>query len=159
MNQSLSGQISTPEFLHEIHEPGVPPHELRLKESAICVVMRNLSLEDGLVKNVRVVIKKLLENVIEIELVGAEAFPRAGRKRYHLLRIMFEFQPRFCSWIMQRKQFPLRLAYATTFNSCQGLTLDRAVIDLRVPPFAHGQLYTSLSRVRHRDHIRSFFHS
>ena len=58
---------------------------------------------------------------------------------------------------MQRKQFPLRLAYATTFNSCQGLTLDRAVIDLRVPPFAHGQLYTSISRVRHRNHIRSFF--
>ena len=51
MNQSLSGQISTPEFLHEIHEPGVPPHELHLKESAICVVMRNLSIEDRLVKN------------------------------------------------------------------------------------------------------------
>ena len=51
MNESLSGQISTNEFLREIHEPVVPPHELHLKESAICVVMRNLSLEDGLVKN------------------------------------------------------------------------------------------------------------
>src|SRR5437899_6996094 len=74
IKQSLSKQISTSEFLHEIHEPGLPPHELCLKESAIFVVMRNLSLEDGLVKNARVVIKKLLENVIEIELVGAEAF-------------------------------------------------------------------------------------
>lgn len=156
-SSGLQGQIATPEFLHDIHEPGVPPHELRLKESAICVIMRNLSLEDGLVKNARVVIRKLLENVIEVELVGVEAVEMGKKKIYHLPRIMFEFQPRFCSWVMQRKQFPLRLAYATTFNSCQGLTLDRAVIDLRVPPFAHGQLYTSISRVRHRDHIRSFF--
>lgn len=158
-NTALRGQISTPEFLHEIHEPGVPPHELYLKESAICVLMRNLSLEEGLVKNARVVIKKLLENVIEVELVGPEAANRAKGKIYHLPRILFEFQPRFCSWTMQRKQFPLRLAYATTFNSCQGLTLDRAVIDLRVAPFTHGQLYTSISRVRHRDNIRSFFDS
>jgi len=159
LNTTLRGQISTPEFLHEIHEPGVPPHELRLMESAICVLMRNLTLEEGLVKNARVVIKKLLENVIEVELVGVEAARGANRKRYHLPRIMFEFQPRFCSWTMQRKEFPLRLAYATTFNSCQGLTLDRAVIDLRVAPFTHGQLYTSISRVRHRDHIRSFFNT
>jgi len=59
---------------------------------------------------------------------------------------------------MQRKQFPLRLAYATTFNSCQGLTLDRAIIDLRVSPFTHGLLYTSISRVSHRDVILSYFH-
>ena len=156
-SSGLQGQIATPEFLHDIHEPGVPPHKLCLKEAAICVIMRNLSLEDGLVKNARVVIRKLLENVIEVELVGVEAVEMGKKKIYHLPRIMFEFQPRFCSWVMQRKQFPLRLAYATTFNSCQGLTLDRAVIDLRVPPFAHGQLYTSISRVRHRDHIRSIF--
>ena len=129
-NSTLRGQISTTEFLHEIHEPGVPPHELYLKELAVCVLMRNLSLEEGLVKNARVVIKKLLENVIEVELVGAVAANRDRGKMYYLPRIMFEFQPRFCTWTMQRKQFPLRLAYATTFNSCQGLTLDRAVIDL-----------------------------
>ena len=158
-NSTLRGQISTPEFLHEIHEPGIPPHELYLKESAVCVLMRNLSLEEGLVKNARVVIKKLLENVIEVELVGPEAANRDKGKMYHLLRILIEFQPRFCSWTMQRKQFPLRLAYATTFNSCQGLTLDRAVVDLRVAPFTHGQLYTSISRVRHRRHVRSFFDS
>jgi len=125
----------------------VPPHELRLKESAICVLIRNLSLENGQVKNARVVIKRLLENVIEVELVQTSVYEERRRRTYHLPRIMFELQPRFCSWIMQRKQFPLRLAYATTCNSCQGLTLDPAVLDLRVSPFTHGQLYTSISRV------------
>ena len=75
---------------------------------------------------------------------------------YSLPHITFEFQPSFCPWTVSRRQFPLRPAYATTFNSCQGLTLDRAVIDLRYPVFAHGQLYTALSRVRHRDNIRYF---
>jgi len=133
----------------------VPPHELRLKESAICVLMRNLSLENGQAKNARVVRKKLLEKVIKIELVQTSVYEESRRRTYHLPRIKFEFQPRFCSWIIQQKQFPLRLAYATTFNSCQGLTLDCAIIDLRVSPFTHGQLYTGIARVRHQDDIRS----
>src|SRR5437764_6315201 len=75
---------------------------------------------------------------------------------YPLPRINFEFQPRFCPWTVQRRQFPLRLAYATTFNSCQGLTLDGAILDIRVPVFAHGQLYTALSRVRSRHDLQFY---
>ena len=54
-------------------------------------------------------------------------------------------------------QFPLRLAYACTFNGCVGLTLDRAVLDQRSPVFAHGQLYTALSCVRSREDCRVLF--
>ncbi|KIM68216.1 hypothetical protein SCLCIDRAFT_1012870 [Scleroderma citrinum Foug A] len=46
------------------------------------------------------------------------------------------------------KQFSLRLTYATTFDGCQGVTLAKTTLDLRIDPFAHGQLYTALSRVR-----------
>jgi len=119
--------------------------------------MRNLSLENSLIKNARVVIKNLLENVIEVELVQTNVY-EDGRRTYHHSRIMFEFQPRFCSLIMQQKQFPLRLTYATTLNRHQGSTLDRAVIDLRVSPFTYGQLYTCISRVQYQDDIRSYFH-
>ena len=51
------------------------------------------------------------------------------------------------------QQFPLAPAYATTFNGCQGLTLDKVGVDLETNVFSHGQLYTALSRVRHRDAI------
>ncbi|KIK34665.1 hypothetical protein CY34DRAFT_97558 [Suillus luteus UH-Slu-Lm8-n1] len=44
-----------------------------------------------------------------------------------------------------------------TFNGCQGLTLERAVLDVRTDAFAHGQLYTVLLRVRNRDDIRALF--
>jgi hypothetical protein len=36
--------------------------------------------------------------------------------------------------------FPLRPAYATTFNGCQGPKLDKTVLDLRCDVFVHGQL-------------------
>ncbi|KAG2069095.1 hypothetical protein BDR04DRAFT_1022412, partial [Suillus decipiens] len=41
------------------------------------------------------------------------------------------------SWTANRKQFPLRPVYATTFNGSQGLTLEKAVLDLRADSFAH----------------------
>jgi hypothetical protein len=57
---------------------------------------------------------------------------------------------------VNRRQFPLRAAYAMTFNGSQGLTLQCAVIDLRSDLF-DGQLYTVLSRVRNCNDIRVLF--
>ncbi|KIO10910.1 hypothetical protein M404DRAFT_128759 [Pisolithus tinctorius Marx 270] len=53
---------------------------------------------------------------------------------------------------LHHHQFPLAPAYATTFNSCRGLMLDAMGVDLMRPVFSHGQLYTVLSRIHHRNH-------
>jgi ATP-dependent exoDNAse (exonuclease V) alpha subunit len=47
---------------------------------------------------------------------------------------------------LRRTQFPVRLAFAMTINKSQGQSLQTVGIDLRVPVFAHGQLYVALSR-------------
>jgi len=47
------------EYIALLSEPGVPPHKLRLKVGAICSVMRNLCIEKGLVKKVRVRVAEL----------------------------------------------------------------------------------------------------
>ena len=47
-----------------------------------------------------------------------------------------------------RKQFPLVLAWAITIHKSQGMTLDRAVIDVGVKEFSPGLSFVAISRVR-----------
>lgn len=121
--------------------------------------MRNLDVSKGLVKNARVRIIGLHSRVVEVALMRENFDPTSNQRyieeRHFIPRISFSWKPGRFPFTVLRKQFPLRLAYATTFNSCQGLTLAKAMIDLRVEVFAHGQLYTALSRVRNRNDLRT----
>jgi hypothetical protein len=136
----------TPDYLTMLTHPNTSPHRLDLKVNAICAVQRNMSVEKGL--GVR--ITALHSHFVEVQI------PQTGEV-HCLPRITFSFNPAWSSWTVNRKQFPLRHAYATTFNGSQDLTLRRAVVDVRTDGFAHGQLYTALSRVRNRRDIRTLW--
>ncbi len=53
--------------------------------------------------------------------------------------------------IGQFTQIPVKPAWAITIHKSQGLTFDRAVIDLSRGTFSHGQLYVAISRLRTLD--------
>jgi ATP-dependent DNA helicase PIF1 len=129
---------------------GMPHHRLHVKKGAVYRLLRNFSIDRGLVKNIRVVITGLGHKLITIQVLKHDnQLPSIDDQEILLPRITFK-DTLPSGHTLLRRQFPLALAYATTFHSCQGLTLNKVGIDLSTPLFTHGQLYTALSRVRRR---------
>ena len=52
-----------------------------------------------------------------------------------------------------RLQLPLKLAWAVTIHKSQGLTLDKAVIDVGKKEFSSGLTFVACSRVRHLEDL------
>jgi hypothetical protein len=83
------------EYLSLAQEPGVPPQELTLKRGAVCALMRNLSPEQGLVKNVRVTVQSIGKHSVMVRKIGSSI---VYDKKYALPRINFSFMPRWASY-------------------------------------------------------------
>ena len=49
---------------------------------------------------------------------------------------------------------PLKLAWAITIHSSQGMTIDALEVDLGKDVFAFGQAYTGLSRAKSLDSVK-----
>jgi hypothetical protein len=133
--------------------PGLPSHTLTVKVNGVYRLLRNFSLDRGLVKNVRVVVVDVDTRIVTVRLLHPGDLTDSEGEDILIPRISFLYQLPSGHTLL-RRQFPLAPAYATTFNSCQGLTLDVVGVDLTRPVFSHGQLYTALSRIRHHSHAK-----
>ena len=95
-------------YLGMLYEPGIPSHKLKLKVGAICTVARNLSIENGLVKNARVIIEQLHQYSVVVRLLPFQTsilLSNRGRT-FHFSRINFEFNPQRSSWTILLRQLP-----------------------------------------------------
>ncbi|KAI6015369.1 hypothetical protein F5J12DRAFT_904593 [Pisolithus orientalis] len=113
--------------------------------------MCNFSIDQGLVKNCHVVIISTGHHLITLCIILDDVLSQHASDDILIPCIMFT-STLHSSHTLLCCQFPLAPAYATTFNSCQGLTLDAMGIDLMRPVFSHGQLYTVLSCICHCNH-------
>jgi len=135
--------------LNKFQAAGIPPRDLKLKVGDVCIVLRNLSMRDGLQNNARVRILDIKPYCIRVQTL--EDSPRTAT----VPRIRFKFKLPFAfSYTVSRLQFPLRLAYSMTYNKSQGQTLSKVLLDVTTPPFAHGHLYVALSRIQFFRDIR-----
>jgi hypothetical protein len=147
-NAGLISPDSALDYVARQTPPGLPSHTLTVKTNGVYRLLRNFSLDRGLVKNVRVVVIDVGTRIVTVRLLRPGDANHGGVGEDILIpRISFLHQLPSGHTLL-RHQFPLAPAYATTFNSCQGLTLDVVGVDLTRPVFSHGQLYTALSRIR-----------
>lgn len=120
------------------------PGKLILKIGAQVMLLKNLNLSNGLVNGARGVVKGF-----------DDGFPVVRFKNN------IEYTARPEKWIiktpggnvLQRKQIPLKLAWAFSIHKSQGLTLDCLEMSLS-KVFEAGQAYVALSRAQSLDSIR-----
>jgi ATP-dependent DNA helicase PIF1 len=144
-----------PEFLNSLIPSGMPPHELKLKVHSVVVLLRNLTLEEGLCNGTRLVIKEMKNHSLKCEILGDPGGVGGNEKKEVILpRIELTPSDSNLPFILKRRQFPIRLAYAMTINKSQGQTFDKVGLYLPKPVFSHGQLYVAFSRVRAKENIK-----
>ena len=138
------------EYLNSISPSGLPPHKLNLKIGAIVMLLRNINISQGLSNGTRLKIVRLSQHLLSASILTG---PRAGEVvLLPKIALKTDSNPSIpCSFT--RCQFPIQLSFSLTINKSQGQTFDKLGIMLRVPVFAHGQLYVALSRCRTRESI------
>ena len=130
------------EFLRSINSSSLPPGELNLKVGCLVILLRNLSPSQGLCNGTRMIITQMRDRILEVQLIGGEhhgetaLIPRISLIPTTSSEVTFRFK---------RRQFPVRLAFALSINKAQGQSVRYVGLDLRMPIFAHGQLYVALS--------------
>jgi hypothetical protein len=129
-NAGLVSPDSALDYVARQTPPGLPSHTLTVKTGGVYWLLQNFSLDRGLVKNVHVVVIDVGTRIVTVRLLWP-GDPNDGGVGEDILipRISFLHQLPSGHTLLHR-QFPLAPAYATTFNSCQGLTLDVVGVDL-----------------------------
>lgn len=97
------------------------------------------------------IVQRMSERVLEVRLIGGDhdgdlaLIPRIALNPTDTGEYTFKFR---------RRQFPVRLAFGMSINKAEGQSVKFVGIDLRVPVFAHGQLYVGLSRATSRRRVK-----
>lgn len=152
------------------------PEFLELKVGARVMVLRNLSLQDGLVNGAGATVIEMPENSISIQLDKDGSFHRIERSDWDIfgpqLETLWAEDGSQKEVIVRKKigayvQFPLMLAWGVTIHKAQGKTLEEACIDFEGDYHSPGQAYVAISRLKSvagltfmgemtREHVKPF---
>ena len=136
------------EYLNTLKPNGFPEHILTLKAGMPIMLLRNVNPRQGLCNGTRLIYDKTIDNkLIQCRIVGSERVVLIPRITFIPKAGDYPFE-----W--QRRQFPVRIAFATTINKSQGQSLKNVGVWLRGQVFGHGQLYVACSRVSAPSQLR-----
>ena len=143
----------SPEYLATLTPNGFPKAKLAIKVGCPVMLLCNLDPSQGLCNGTRLLITRTSTHVLEGHILGGE---HDGKPAF-IPCITLHSQKSDFTFILARRQFPVRLAFAMTINKSQGQSVKHVGIDLHTPVFTHGQLYVALSRATSKSQIYVLF--
>jgi ATP-dependent DNA helicase PIF1 len=107
---------------------------LELKVGVPILLLRNLNQSIGLCNGTRLIVKRLGQRVIEVEIIIGN---NVG-KRVFILRIIMSPSGTDWPFVLCRRQFPVQVAFTITINKSQGQTFNNVGVYLPFPIYSHG---------------------
>jgi hypothetical protein len=159
MNLAQLNRLTTKTFVYhadmqdDFPESMFPlPQRLELKEGAQVMFVRNDSNGGKFFNGMLATVCELEENTIKVRVVDSGLVLDVPREQWENKKYSVSASTRDLDEevVGTFSQFPIKLAWAVTVHKSQGLTFDRAVIDVG-RAFASGQVYVALSRLRSLD--------
>ncbi len=126
-------------------------NSLTLKKGAQVMFIKNDS-ERRFINGTLGEVKSIDKNSIAVRLAESGAIIDVEPMEWQNIRYQFDEESKEISskQIGRFKQYPLKAAWAITVHKSQGLTFDKAIIDVHAA-FSPGQAYVALSRCRTLD--------
>ena len=141
------------EIVAGMRMPGAPPSCLQLKLGARYMIMKNM------MRDVFNGVRCQLVAFAGSKCVFVKLLSGPGSGTVTLLPscvFIITAEQSGLPFNIRRRQLPLILSYAVTVHKAQGQTLTKVGLYISSAVFAHGQLYTALSRTRGWDNIVVF---
>lgn len=126
--------------------------KLKLKVGAQIMIVKNDTHQRRWVNGTLAKITKMLDNSVEVETDEGDKW-QIHKTKWEKYRLAYDSEKKriVCEIAWTYEQIPVKHGWAATIHKCQGITLDRVIVDMDGGAFDTGQTYVALSRCRSLD--------